>query len=166
MQVPRWRGSTGLTHSCLTSGLDGSEWSASCSAPPPQPSMVRIPGTHWIGGWVGLTAGLDTEARGYILGLWQGLNLCCPVCSQTLYWLNVMVLQILISKTEEVYSYWIYSLWVYRVCVYLLLIQILFWENLKFIVFSYHEVCNLIDLNYICSLFTFLLLYSIVIHTL
>jgi len=24
----------------------------------------RTPGTHWIGGWVGLRAGLDTEARG------------------------------------------------------------------------------------------------------
>jgi hypothetical protein len=23
----------------------------------------RTPGTHWIGGWVGLIAGLDTEAR-------------------------------------------------------------------------------------------------------
>jgi hypothetical protein len=24
----------------------------------------RIPGTHWTGGWVGLRAGMDTEARG------------------------------------------------------------------------------------------------------
>jgi hypothetical protein len=27
------------------------------------------PGTHWIGGYVGLSAGLDTEARGNILCL-------------------------------------------------------------------------------------------------
>jgi hypothetical protein len=24
----------------------------------------RTPGTHWIGDWVGLRAGLDTEAKG------------------------------------------------------------------------------------------------------
>jgi hypothetical protein len=27
----------------------------------------RTPGTHWIGGWVGPRAGLDTEDRGKIL---------------------------------------------------------------------------------------------------
>jgi hypothetical protein len=44
--------------------------------------------THWIGGWVGLRAGLDTEARGKTLCLCQGLNAGHPVCSQTLYWLS------------------------------------------------------------------------------
>jgi len=35
----------------LTSAVDGSEWSASCTSrfTPRQ----RDPGTHWIGGWVG-----------------------------------------------------------------------------------------------------------------
>jgi hypothetical protein len=28
-------------------------------------------GTHWIGGWVGLRVGLDAEARGKILYLYQ-----------------------------------------------------------------------------------------------
>jgi hypothetical protein len=34
----------------------------------------RTPGTYWIGGWVGLRAGLDTEARGKILCLCRGSN--------------------------------------------------------------------------------------------
>jgi hypothetical protein len=32
----------------------------------------RIPGIHWIGGWVGLRAGLDTEVRRKILCLCRG----------------------------------------------------------------------------------------------
>jgi hypothetical protein len=49
-----------------TSALDGGEWSAS------RPGRVftpgeRTPGTHCTGGWVGLRAGLDTEARGKVL---------------------------------------------------------------------------------------------------
>jgi hypothetical protein len=35
----------------------------------------------WIGGWVGLRAGLDTEARGKIF-LCRGSNTGLPVCSQ------------------------------------------------------------------------------------
>jgi hypothetical protein len=38
------------------------EWSASRPGRALFPGMD--PGTHWIGGWVGLRAGLDTEARG------------------------------------------------------------------------------------------------------
>jgi hypothetical protein len=45
----------------------------------------RTPGTHWTGGWVGLRAGLDTEAREKILLLFRGSNPDRPVCSQTLY---------------------------------------------------------------------------------
>jgi hypothetical protein len=45
----------------------------------------RTPGTHCIGGGVGLRAGLDTEARGIILCLCQGPDPGSPVCSQTLY---------------------------------------------------------------------------------
>jgi len=46
----------------LTSAVDGSEWSASSPgrALPPE----RTPGTHLVGGWVGLRAGLDTETKG------------------------------------------------------------------------------------------------------
>jgi hypothetical protein len=39
-------------HIFLTSALTGVELSASC------PDRI-IPGTHWLRGWVGLTAGLD-----------------------------------------------------------------------------------------------------------
>jgi hypothetical protein len=48
----------------------------------------RSPSTHWIGGWVGLRASLDTWARMRILYPCQGLNPGCPVYGQTLYWLN------------------------------------------------------------------------------
>jgi hypothetical protein len=35
--------------------------------------------THWVGGYLRLKAGLDTEARGKIIFLCQGLNLGHPV---------------------------------------------------------------------------------------
>jgi len=43
----------------LPLALEGSEWSASC--PHYFTPGERAPGTHWIGGWVGPRAGLDTE---------------------------------------------------------------------------------------------------------
>jgi hypothetical protein len=46
------------------------------------------PGTHCIGGWVGLRSRQDTEARGKILFPCWGSNLCNPVCSETLYRLS------------------------------------------------------------------------------
>jgi hypothetical protein len=48
----------------------------------------KDPGTHWTGGWVGPTAGLDTEARGKILSPLSGIepqSPIRPVSSQTLY---------------------------------------------------------------------------------
>jgi hypothetical protein len=52
------KGERHSSYSFLNSVLDGGEWSAS------RPGRVlpreRTPGTHWIGGWVGLRAGLDT----------------------------------------------------------------------------------------------------------
>jgi hypothetical protein len=48
-----WRYS--FMHS-LTSALDGGEWST--SRPGRFIPRERVPGTHWIGGWVGLSAGL------------------------------------------------------------------------------------------------------------
>jgi hypothetical protein len=48
----------------LTSALVGGEWSAllpGCFIP------GETPGTHWIGGWVGLRAGLDdVEKRKFL----------------------------------------------------------------------------------------------------
>jgi len=42
-------------YALLTSALDGSGWSVSCSG-------CYTPGTHWIGGWVGPRASLDMVA--------------------------------------------------------------------------------------------------------
>jgi hypothetical protein len=49
----------------LTSTLDGSEWSASCSRR--FTSGKRATGTHWIGDWVGPKNGLDNVERRKIL---------------------------------------------------------------------------------------------------
>jgi hypothetical protein len=46
-------------------------------------SRERTPDTHCTGGWVGLRAGLDTEARGKIRCLWRGLNPGRPDDQQT-----------------------------------------------------------------------------------
>jgi hypothetical protein len=52
-------------YSFFTSALDGGEWSASRPGRALLPG--KNPGTHWIGGWVGLRAGLDTEVEVKIL---------------------------------------------------------------------------------------------------
>jgi len=48
-------------HSFLTLALDGRERLA--SRPDRFILGVRIPGTHWIGGWLGPRAGLDLMAE-------------------------------------------------------------------------------------------------------
>jgi hypothetical protein len=55
------------------------------------------PGTHWIGYWVGLRAGLDTEARWKVLCLCLGSHPGCPMCSQTLF---TELLQFLYTKSD------------------------------------------------------------------
>jgi hypothetical protein len=50
-------GSGGIVHAFLTSALDGGGWSASRSG-----FFIlkeRAPATHWIGGWVGPSAGMN-----------------------------------------------------------------------------------------------------------
>jgi hypothetical protein len=54
-------------HVFLTSALAGGEWSASRPGP-------SIPGTHWIGVWMGLIAGLDDVEKREFLTL-PGLEL-------------------------------------------------------------------------------------------
>jgi hypothetical protein len=55
------------------------EWVVSVTPRPRFTPRERTPGTHCTGGRVGPTAGLDTEARGKILYLWQGSNLVRPI---------------------------------------------------------------------------------------
>jgi hypothetical protein len=50
-------GSGGINPFFLTSALNGGEWSASLSAR--FNAGKTAPHIHWIGGWVGLKAGLD-----------------------------------------------------------------------------------------------------------
>jgi hypothetical protein len=71
------------SYSFLTSTLDVGEWSA--SRPGRALSREKDPGTLWAGGWVGLRAGLDTEARRKIICLCRGSNPGRLLCSQTLY---------------------------------------------------------------------------------
>jgi hypothetical protein len=65
----------------LTSPLDGSEWSAS------RPGRFT-PGTHWIEGYVGHTAGLEAVAKRKILSPRQELNPGRLAPSQELYRLS------------------------------------------------------------------------------
>jgi hypothetical protein len=52
-------------HVLLTSALVGGEWSA--SRPGRFPPGGRASGTHWIGGWVGPSTGLDdVEMRKFL----------------------------------------------------------------------------------------------------
>jgi hypothetical protein len=69
----------------MTSGLVGGEWPASRASR--FTSGERAPGTHWIGGWVGLRAGLDDVEERKFLTL-PGLELRSlghPARSQSLY---------------------------------------------------------------------------------
>jgi hypothetical protein len=78
MHTLRERGSSSL----CTSALDG--MSGQRHAPARFTPMEKTPDTHWIGGWVSLRAGMDTEARGKFLYFCRGSNPCRPTCSQTL----------------------------------------------------------------------------------
>jgi hypothetical protein len=73
-----------------TSELAGGEWSASHLShfTPGE----KVPGTHWIGGWVDPRAGLDNVVKREFLTL-PGLELRClglPACSQSLYRLRYL----------------------------------------------------------------------------
>jgi hypothetical protein len=48
-------------HEILSSALDGDEWSASRNGR--FTPRARAPGSHWVGGWMGLRAGLDTVVK-------------------------------------------------------------------------------------------------------
>jgi hypothetical protein len=64
-------------HAFLTSVLDGDEWSASGSGRFIR--RERAPDTHWIGGWVGFRAVLDTVVKRKIPSPWRESNLKIPI---------------------------------------------------------------------------------------
>jgi hypothetical protein len=70
----------------VTLALDGDEWSASCSGcfTPGE----RAPVTHWLGGWVGPTAGLDAVELRKISCLCRESNPGRPARSPSLYRLS------------------------------------------------------------------------------
>jgi hypothetical protein len=53
--------SGGNLHAFLTSALYGGEWSA--SRPSRFTFRERVPGTHWIGGWVGPSTSLNAVVK-------------------------------------------------------------------------------------------------------
>jgi hypothetical protein len=61
----------------LTSALDGGEWSA--SRPSHFTLREGVPGTHWIGGWVGPRAILDVVVKRKIPSLSQESNPRTPI---------------------------------------------------------------------------------------
>jgi hypothetical protein len=74
----------------LTSALVGSEWSV--SRPGRFTTGERVPGTHWIGGWVGPAAGMDeVEERKFLILPGSELRpICRPVRRQSLYRLHYL----------------------------------------------------------------------------
>jgi hypothetical protein len=54
-------------------------WVVSVTPRPRFTPGERTPGTNWIGGWVSLRAGLDTQARGKVRCLCRGSNPDRPV---------------------------------------------------------------------------------------
>jgi hypothetical protein len=86
------------SYSFLTSVLDGVSGPRHATAA--LNPRVRTSGTHWIAGWVGLSAGQDTEARRKILWLCQRSNPCRAVCSQTLYWQNYLSSYMVVADSE------------------------------------------------------------------
>jgi hypothetical protein len=75
-------GSEGIAPPFLTPALDGGEWSDS------RPDRFTLeegtPGTHWLGSWVGLEAGMDAMEERQILHCRES-NPGRPVRSPSLY---------------------------------------------------------------------------------
>jgi hypothetical protein len=69
-------------HAFLTSALDEGEWSASCLGR--FTPKERAPGTHWIGGWMGPRASVDTAVRRKIPNPCRDSNPYHPASSNTL----------------------------------------------------------------------------------
>jgi hypothetical protein len=85
-----WRGMGERRYSSYSYLTSATRWGWVVSVTP-RPRFTpgeRTPGTHWIGGWVGLSAGVDAGARRKILCPCRGSKPDRPARSQTLYCLN------------------------------------------------------------------------------
>jgi hypothetical protein len=89
------------------------KWEVSVTPRPRFTPRERAPGTHCIGGWVSLRAGLDT--RGYRKNPLPLSGIDLRVCSQTLYWLRLPQLPFARRGTENNQKMW--SLKEYRALV-------------------------------------------------
>jgi hypothetical protein len=78
--------SGGLAPPFLTLALDGCEWAT--SHPSHFTLRERAPITHWIGGWVGPRAGLNTMEKRKIFCPYEESNLRHPAHSPLLYGLS------------------------------------------------------------------------------
>jgi hypothetical protein len=94
------------THS-LTSALDGSEWWASYTGR--FTPRVKAPGTHWIGGWVGPRAVLDTVVKRKISSPHRELNpgtlIVKPVAQRYTDW-AVVALGSLVTRENNLFGYY------------------------------------------------------------
>jgi hypothetical protein len=68
----------------LVLGTRWGEWSASLHPRSYLTPEDKTQCTHCIGGWLGIRAIIETEARGKILCLCRGSKPGCPFCRQTL----------------------------------------------------------------------------------
>jgi len=78
MQAPRRRGTIASTHYWPRHQMG---WVVSVTPGRALPPGKGPPGTHPVGGWLGVRAGQDTEAGGKMLCLCRGSNPGHPVCS-------------------------------------------------------------------------------------
>jgi hypothetical protein len=85
----------------LTSALDGGEWSYSRSGrfTPGE----RASGTHWLGGWVGFTAGLEAVENRKILCPWPKSN---PVLSKVKVKGKVVPVLFRLTDHHAMKAYW------------------------------------------------------------
>jgi hypothetical protein len=78
MQARRGRGNSCYSFLLTAMAVSGQHHALAAHYP-----RERTPGTHCIGGWVGLRDGLNTVAREKIISLLWGSNPDRPVCNYT-----------------------------------------------------------------------------------
>jgi hypothetical protein len=112
-RIGDWRYSS--KHS-LTSALDGSEWSA--SRPDRFTPRERAPGTHWIGGWLGLRAVLDAVVKRKIPSPRRESNprtsIVQPVARRYTDWAITVLLETILSPFSSVLMLTYYFLKIHR----------------------------------------------------